>query len=109
MKKLAFTLFSLLPSAVFAQDLSSPSLFEYFGTAFLFLLICAIVLITCRELICWYYKINKRISNQEEIIRLLKKIANESNGPSNDTKLEEEKRGILKELANSTKFMVTGK
>lgn len=25
------------------------------------------------------------------------------------TKLGEEKRGILKELANSTKFMVTGK
>lgn len=109
MKKLTFTLFSLLPSAVFAQGINSPSLFEYFGTAFLFLIISAIVLIACRELICWYYKINKRISNQEEIIRLLKKIANESNAPLNDHKLGEEKRGILKELANSTKFMITGK
>jgi hypothetical protein len=26
---------------------------------------------------CWYWKINQSIKNQEEIIRLLKKIANE--------------------------------
>ena len=27
----------------------------------------------CRELLCWYWKVNERINNQKEIIRLLKK------------------------------------
>ena len=49
------------------------------------------------------------VSNQEEIIRLLKKKANESNTPTNNTKLGDEKKGVLKELADSTKFMAIGK
>lgn len=31
----------------------------------------------CRELLCWYWKVNERINNQKEIIRLLKKLAKE--------------------------------
>lgn len=31
----------------------------------------------CRELLCWYWKVNERISNQKEIIRLLRKLAGE--------------------------------
>lgn len=109
MKTLTFTLFAMTPMALFAQAPSMGS-GNGFGTILMVLIICIIVFIICRELICWYYKINKMVSNQDEIIRLLKKIANESNSPSNNTKLgEEEKKGVIQELVDSTKFMVTGK
>lgn len=35
----------------------------------LFIIVCIFIL--CRELICWYWKINKSIENQERIIELL--------------------------------------
>ena len=35
----------------------------------LFIIVCVFIL--CRELICWYWKINKSIANQERIINLL--------------------------------------
>ncbi len=41
-----------------------------------------IVFLILRELYCWYWKINKRIRNQEEIIRLLRKIAGEQSIPN---------------------------
>lgn len=108
MKKITSTLFAIMPMALFAQAPATDS-GDGFGTILMILLICIIVFIICRELICWYYKINKMVSNQEEIIRLLKKIANESNTPSNDTKLGEDKKGVIQDLVDSTKFMVTGK
>ena len=109
MKKITFISFSIAPMALFAQA-PAPSLsFEELGSVFMVLLILVIVFIVCKELLCWYYKINKMVSNQEEIIRLLKKIANENNTPTNNTRLGNEKKGVLKELADSTKFMVTGK
>lgn len=108
MKKITFITFAIVPMTLFAQAPASSSS-DGFGSVLLVLLICAIIFIVCRELLCWYYKINKMVSNQEEIIRLLKKIANESNTPTNNTKLGDEKKGVLKELADSTKFMVTGK
>ncbi len=76
------------------------------GTFFLIVLICVIIFIAIRELLCWYYKINKMVSNQDEIIRLLKKIANETD---TDTKLNKDKNGIAKDLVDGVKFMVTGK
>ena len=76
------------------------------GTFFLIVLICVIIFIAIRELLCWYYKINKMVSNQDEIIRLLKKIANEAD---TDTKLNKDKNGIAKDLVDGVKFMVTGK
>ena len=108
MKKITFTSFTITPMALFAQAPAPPSS-SGFGSVLMVLLICAIIFIVCREVLCWYYKINKMVSNKEEIIRLLKKIANESNTPTNNTKLGDEKKGVLKELVDSTKFMVTGK
>lgn len=108
MKIITFITFAIVPMALFAQA-PAPSSSSGFGSVLMILLICAIIFIACRELLCWYYKINKMVSNQEEIIRLLKKIANESNTPTNNTKLGDEKKGVLKELVDSTKFMVTGK
>lgn len=35
----------------------------------LFIIVCIFIL--CRELMCWYWKINKSIENQERIIQLL--------------------------------------
>ena len=46
------------------------------------------------------------VSNQDEIIRLLKKIANETD---TDTKLNKDTNGIAKDLVDGVKFMVTGK
>lgn len=109
MKKITLVSFALTPIVLFAQTPAPSSSFDGFGSVLMVLLICVIIFIVCRELFCWYYKINKMVSNQEEIIRLLKKIANESNTPTNNTKLEDEKKGVLKELVDSTKFMVTGK
>ena len=108
MKIITFITFGIVPMALFAQA-PAPSSSDGFGSVLMVLLICAIIFIVCRELLCWYYKINKMVSNQEEIIRLLKKIANESNTPINNTKLGDEKKGVLKELVDSTKFMVTEK
>ena len=109
MKKITLVSFALTPIVLFAQAPAPSSSFDGFGSVLMVLLICVIIFIVCRELFCWYYRINKMVSNQEEIIRLLKKIANESNTPTNNTKLEDEKKGVLKELVDSTKFMVTGK
>lgn len=108
MKKITLVSFALTPIVLFAQ-VPAPSSAGGFGSVLMILLICAIIFIACRERLCWYYKINKMVSNQEEIIRLLKKIANESNTPTNNTKLGDEKKEVLKELVDSTKFMVTGK
>lgn len=108
MKIITFITFGIVPMALFAQA-PAPSSSDGFGSVLMVLLICAIIFIVCRELLCWYYKINKMVSNQEEIIRLTQKIANESNTPTNNTKLGDEKKGVLKELVDSTKFMVTGK
>lgn len=75
MKKITLVSFALTPMALFAQAPAPSSSFGGFGSVLMVLLICAIIFIVCRELLCWYYKINKMVSNQEEIIRLLKKIA----------------------------------
>lgn len=74
MKKITLVSFALTPIVLFAQA-PAPSSSGGFGSVLMILLICAIIFIACRELLCWYYKINKMVSNQEEIIRLLKKIA----------------------------------
>ena len=85
MKRITFPLFAIIPVALFAQAPGPSSSFDEGGGRLLMIVIAFIIIFfICRELICWYYKINKMVSNQEEIIRLLKKIANESNGPSND-------------------------
>lgn len=46
-----------------------------------------VIALLIRELLCWYYKINKRLDNQKEMIRLLRKIAGE---PELEEKKEEE-------------------
>lgn len=56
-------------------------------TAILLILVLIIIFILCRELVCWYWKINESIKNQKEIIRLLKKIAKEDeNAPIQEEK-----------------------
>jgi len=82
MKKITLVSFALPPIALFAQA-PAPSSSDGFGSVLMVLLICAIIFIVCRELLCWYYKINKMVSNQEEMIRLLKKMAGEESNSNN--------------------------
>jgi hypothetical protein len=78
MKKITLISLASMPIAIFAQAPAPSSSFDEGGGRFLIIiLVLVIIFFICRELICWYYKINKMVSNQEEIIRLLKKIAEE--------------------------------
>lgn len=47
-----------------------------------------ILFFVCRELFCWYYKINERIALQKETNRLLRKLVGEP--PINDQLKEQE-------------------
>lgn len=84
MKKTLFLLAALMPCAAFAQSVpmggysSGPSYLSFF----IFLLILIGLFFLCREILCWYWKVNKMVQNQEEIIRLLNVIA---------SKMQEEK------------------
>ncbi len=42
--------------------------------AWIGLSITLVVFLLCRELVCWYFKINKMYKQQEEIIKLLNRI-----------------------------------
>lgn len=72
MKKILLSSFAFIPVIVNAQAYHDDS--NGFGSFLVMLIIAIVIFILCRELICWYYKINKNISNQEEIIKLLKDI-----------------------------------
>ncbi|PRC92723.1 hypothetical protein [Solimicrobium silvestre] len=41
----------------------------------IFLVITIGIFVICRELVCWYWKINKSIELQQEIAQSLKEIA----------------------------------
>lgn len=76
MKKVTLLSLAILPSSLFAQaPVISNS--DFIWNLFIIVFVLVVVFLVCREIVCWYYKINKMVSNQEEIIRLLKKIAGE--------------------------------
>lgn len=72
MRKTLFISALLIPASAMAAGEVPP-----FVLFVLYIVLIVAVFLICREIVCWYWKINKSISNQEEIIRLLKKIANE--------------------------------
>lgn len=49
---------------------------EHMLIGLIWLLVIIGVLFFCRELMCWYWKINKSIENQEKIIFLLEQLVN---------------------------------
>jgi hypothetical protein len=81
MKKILFLISAILPTLLFAQAPASSS-GNGIMSLLVLLLVCILIFLVCREIVCWYWKINKMVSNQEEIIRLLKKIADEKDIPS---------------------------
>lgn len=74
MKK-TLLLAAVMPCAAFAQVPMGTNYGPSFITIILSILIMVGVFILCREVLCWYWKVNKMVKNQEEIIRLLKIIA----------------------------------
>lgn len=110
MKKiLFFFIVSLLPISLFAQMHVSASRFDGMGTFLLIVLVCILIFLAIRELVCWYYKINKMVANQIEIIRLLKKIADESDLSPDNLKLSEDKKGVGKDLSDEEKIKISGR
>jgi len=56
---------------------SNTSIFkkEDFGNSYIdYIFIVVIIFLLCREIMCWYWKINLSISKYDEIIGLLKEI-----------------------------------
>lgn len=74
MERQLFLLASLMPSFCIAQNssgaITNDIIFVVAG-----LVLAIVVLLLLRELNSWYWKINERVRNQEEIIRLLRRIA----------------------------------
>ena len=72
MKKILALSLSAMPLAAFAQyqkDSASP-----FLPLLIYLIFIIAIFLICREIVCWYWKINQSIKNQERIIELLEKI-----------------------------------
>lgn len=57
----------------------------YFGYNFMnpliFLLIILVVFLVCREIVCWYWKLNKIVANQERQNQLLESILERLGSP----------------------------
>lgn len=85
MKKTILSIIAASPVSAYAQaaPASSDGGFGLMTIVLVIVLIVAVFLL-CREIVCWYWKINKSIANQEEIIRLLKKIAGEGNSTTSN-------------------------
>lgn len=73
----------LVPCSAFAQSAPGASSGASFIAIIIVLAVMVGIFILCRELFCWYWKVNKMVQNQDEIIRLLKKIADEKQSNSN--------------------------
>ena len=81
MKK-TLLLAAVMPCAAFAQVPMGTNYGPSFITIILSILIMVGLFLLFREVLCWYWKVNKMVQNQEEIIRLLNVIA---------SKMQEEK------------------
>ena len=62
MKKITLVSFALTPIVLFAQAPAPSSSFGGFGSVLMALLICVIIFIVCRELLCWYYLTKRKLS-----------------------------------------------
>ncbi|XPV75657.1 MAG: hypothetical protein ACNI27_13570 [Desulfovibrio sp.] len=56
----------------------------------------------CREIVCWYWKINERLELQRETVRLLKKINNTGIHIQNQLNKSAVKDEQASELENTT-------
>ena len=71
-------------------------------TFLIFVLFLICIIIVCRELVCWYWKINIRINQNKKIIKLLENLntilkKEEKNLPKSKLKLKPEVKEIIKE------------
>tara|TARA_B100000315_G_C14163092_1_gene400976 strand:+ start:108 stop:539 length:432 start_codon:yes stop_codon:yes gene_type:complete len=72
-------------------------------TIIAYIIITIIIFLICREFICWYWKINKRIQNNEDILDSLKGVKNELRNLNsslehfNDVKLAKNKLKVDKQ------------
>ena len=69
MRKNLIALFMFIPGFAFA----SGGEVNILGIVLL-IVIFVLVFLVLREFVCWYYKVNERLENQREIIRLLKEL-----------------------------------
>jgi hypothetical protein len=64
---------------------------DIFGGAFIGLIIIIVIFLICREIICWYWKINQRVLLEENILKELKNISSLLNNTSRIEPLRENK------------------
>ena len=70
------------------------------GTIAIFLVIVLVVFLVCREIVCWYWKINKSIALLTEIRDLLANDARISRSPEPPKSATEEADGSLSAARN---------
>lgn len=86
------------------------------GKLLLIIIITLAVFLVIRELVCWYYKINRMIFYQSETVRLLRKIAREdddlpevSRGAGKHVEQTPRKKSDIFAVGDSVKHKKTGK
>lgn len=85
MKTRFLTLLAMMPLPLFAQMYETPSTAGILVSLLIFLAVGIVIFLICREIVCWYWKINRMVDNQEEIIRLLEEISRKINGNTNSS------------------------
>lgn len=68
------------------------------------IVILAILFFLIREVICWYYKINKQVELQTETVKLLKKLV-ELNTPKAQTEILPEEKSNVNDPAVMNKII----
>lgn len=74
-KMLCVLLVAFLPSSSYAQMPGGQ--ISIIPIALILLGVALLVFFLCRNIMCWYWKINRHLENQEKIINLLGKLIND--------------------------------
>lgn len=78
------------------------------GTFIIILIVLIIIFLICRELICWYYKINRIVELMEEQNGLLKRMLGVSNPQEDSETIAQMDYNVQKESVDVEKLIPFG-